>query len=174
MAKNKLRDYHEPWHATQDTTWETCFRNPPIESEYVDADKVAAWHNARAAAEERAHWFVWASRMNPPAIHGPDAKGHMKVWDGRGIIGWTRNLMSGVEHKDMANRVCECVNACQAIADPMRAIADMRALLRDIVTGETGPDDVRIVSLLSRLIPADEIKAFMTTHEAVPETDHGD
>lgn len=156
MARIKIKDFHEPWTTTKDQTWEVGFRFPPVQSEYIDADAIRAWEAKRETAQERATWHIWGSRMESPSIT-EDYYGKMHVWDGRGIIGWSTNPAPNASHEEMAKRVCECVNACQAIANPIKLIEDVRGLLLDIVRGQTGPEDKRILSCLASMIPADEL-----------------
>jgi hypothetical protein len=156
MARRKVKDYHEPWTTTKDTTWEVGFRFPPVVSEYRTENDVNGWHAKKANAEKDAHWTIWASRMQPPRID--EKNGQMRVWQGQGIVGWTRNLPEAITHEEIATRLCACVNACRAVADPEKLIEDVRALLLDIVQGQTGPEDPRILSCLARLIPAEEIE----------------
>jgi hypothetical protein len=174
MARKKLRDYHEPWTTSQDTTWETGFRFPPVLSEYRTQDDVNAWHAAKENAKAKAHWTVWAARMSEPRIY--EYQGQIKCWEGKGIIGWTRNMPDGVSHEEMATRVCECVNAMRAVADPLALIEDVRSLLLDIIRGQTGPEDPRILKCLARLIPADEIAKLEDSGQTSnrEETHHGD
>lgn len=165
MSKKKVRDYKEPWFASKDTTWQGSYRNPPVLSEYVDQDKVNAWHAARDAAEEAAHYFLWGSRMQEPDV-AFDAHGGFKIWDGRGIIAFTRNanrMPGSPSHGEIAQRTVECVNACRGIPAPEKLIEDVRGLLLDLVQETAGPDDPRILSCLARMIPAEE------THN--PETE---
>lgn len=170
MPRKKVRDYHEPWTTTKDTTWEVGFKFPPVVSEYRTQDDVNAWFASKDRAEKSAHWTIWADRMTVPYFH--EKNGHLKIWEGKGIIGWTRNMPESMTHEEMARRVCECVNACRAVADPIRLIEDVRGLLLDIVRGQTGPDDTRIVSCLARLIPADELDELCEQGGLTPQGEH--
>lgn len=161
MAKKKVRDYLEPWTAAKDLTWESSYRTAPVESEHRDADAVKKWHDDRAKADESAHWFVWGSRMTPPTmIEG--FMGGLHIWEGKGILAFSRNLgmmQDAPSHEEACKRACECVNACRGISAPEKLIEDVRGLLLDIVQGQTGPEDKRILSCLGRLIPLEELEA---------------
>jgi hypothetical protein len=160
MAKKKVKDFHEPWSASKDTTWETGFKFPPQLSEHIDQDYINKWHATKDKACESAHWFIWGSRLSEPSVSF-DYQGRFRVWDGKGIVAFTRNLghePGSITHEEVCKRVCDCVNACQGIAGPEKFVTDARALLLAIVKGETDRDDPRFVSLLGRCIPIDELQ----------------
>lgn len=131
-----MGDYFEPWTTTRDTTWEPGFRFPPVESECRTADDVRAWWSAKAKAEDDAAANLWGSGMAEPTPCR-SLLGTETVMDGRRIIGsFRKHVHDGPSHVDLARRAVECVNACQGIRDPGRAIAIARELVGSIRWGE--------------------------------------
>ncbi len=168
MARRKaLRSYFEPWSASRSKTREAAFANgpPPVPGDESDVRQAALdWVAKRAQAEKDADWIIWGSGMAEPGICHK-LNGTIFVTDDRRIIAirrWLGLPVGSPSHEDVAQRIVDCVNACAGIGDPGRFVEDVRALLLEYARGESSDprEDRRVISLLGRCIPPDEVRDF--------------
>ena len=163
--KQRPRDFHEPWVATKSKTWDIPFRGDPPkhgDTEEDVAQNVANWEAARARAEANADWIIWGSRLAESAVCY-NLTGSIGVADDRRILTFAKPNGfpdKAPSHEDFARRVVACVNACAGIANPESFVTEVRALLKDLLTRETDREDSRVLSLLARCIPMEELKTY--------------
>jgi hypothetical protein len=158
MAKRKpVRSYFEPWVATKSAAHGGL---PNVEGIPADAARaiVDAWYRN----DKNAPWVVWGSQMLDPCVVRGFMSGEHVVMDDRAIIAVRRGPRpeGTPDHESVAKRICECVNACRGIGDPDEFVKDVRALLLHQISGEADDprEDSRVISLLARSIPPDELE----------------
>ena len=164
-GKKGPRDFHEPWVATRSKTWDSPFRfGPPSRGdspEEIERGRLD-WEAARARAEADADWIIWGSRLaEPAACHNLD--GSISVSDDRRILAVSRRggfPEKAPGHEEFARRIVAGVNACAGIANPEGFVAEARALLKDLLTRQADGEDGRILSLLARCIPSEELGPY--------------
>lgn len=126
------------------------------------------WHANKAKAEAKAEWIIWGERLAGPGID-VSLSGSATVSDDRRIITIVRRqeFAKGVPgQEDFARRIVECVNACSAIADPVETIKATRQLLLEMVKGEADSRDDRVLAMLARMVPAEELRDLHDADEA--------
>jgi hypothetical protein len=167
MARKRKppRSYFEPWVAAK-----SKLHGDPPNTEGVPEDAAAAMRDAWQRAEDNADWVLWGSKMADPCVVRGLVSGDAAVMDDRRIIAVRRTLGlpdGSPDHEAVARRICDCVNACQGVGDPAEFVKDVRALLLALARGELDDprEDVRVVSLLARCIPPEELEEFR--HEPV-------
>jgi hypothetical protein len=163
--KQRPRDFHEPWVATRSKTWDSPFRGGPPkfgDNEEEIAQNVANWEAAKARAEANADWIIWGSRLAEPTVcYG--LTGSIGVADDRRILTFVKQNGypdKAPTHEDFARRIVACVNACAGIANPESFVTEVRALLKDLLIRETDREDSRVLSLLARCIPIEELQKY--------------
>lgn len=166
MARKKIRSYFEPWVARKVKGRPQPFggKKPEAIPEDVFKHLIDGWEKSNDQAE----WIIWGSKMADPCVV-VSLEGKPGVMDDRRIIAVSHNSglpKEAVTHGEIAERIAECVNACQAIADPVRFVTEARALLLALVKGEADRGDDRILPLLARCIPPEELEAFESTYDA--------
>ena len=167
MAKRKAapRSWFEPWCATKSVAHGTM---PNVEG--LPEKAASLIQEAWQRVDNNADWIIWGSGMADPCIAEGFMSGEAKVMSDRRIIAVRRwlGLPDGVpDHEAVANRICECVNSMRGIAAPVEFVEDTRALLLALLQGETMDprEDHRVVSLLSRCIPPEELETFACVQE---------
>jgi hypothetical protein len=160
MARRRARSYFEPWVARPVKGRARPFGGvkPELLPQEAFDHLTAGWERSR----EDADWIVWGSRMADPATV-VSLEGKVGVMDDRRIIAVSHNggLPEGSPHHgEIASRIAACVNACAGIAEPETFVAGVRALLLALVNGEADRGDPRVLPLLARCIPPDELDAF--------------
>lgn len=162
------KNYFEPWIVTRSKAWEREFHfGPPVVTDPQDTAQqgaVLAWHGSKIRAEKNAEAIVWGSHMADPSVC-VNLNGSVAVMDDRRIIGIAKSLSwpdKSVAHPEFAERIAACVNACAGISDPVQFIKDVRALTLSYCRGECEDprEDPRVVSLLARCIPPEELECF--------------
>ena len=161
MARRKApKFYFEPWVSTKSKT-----HGEPPETEGLPDEAAATVRDAWQRADDNADWIIWGSRMADPCVVQGFVGGEAAVMDDRRIIAVRRWL--GLEkdapgHKEVATRICDCVNALAGVGDPVAFVTEVRALLLSLIRGECEDPrmDVRVVSLLARCIPPEELESM--------------
>ena len=166
MAKRKAP---RPW-------FEPCVRYqvsdpraaPNVEGIPEDAASliVQAWQRI----DDNADWIIWGSNMADPCIAEGFLSGEPKVMSDRRIIAvrrWLGPPDGSPDHEAVAKRICECVNSMRGIADPVQFVDDARALFLALMHGEMEDprEDNRVVSLLGRCIPPEELESIPNVQE---------
>jgi hypothetical protein len=143
--------------------------DPPI-TEGLPEDAAATIKDAWERADQNADWVIWGSKMaDPCVVHGfPNGEPH--VMDDRRIIAvrrWLGMEKDAPSHQEIATRICDCVTALAGVGDPAAFVADVRALLLALIRGEAEDprEDIRVVSLLARCIPPDELESMKHEQE---------
>lgn len=164
MARKRFRSYFEPWAASRDAAWDWAYKfGPPSHGDTPEevAQNIADWEAKKAKAEAQADWVLWGSRMSEPS-ETISLLGKKGFHDGKGIIAVRRFVEppeGSPSHVDICKRIAECVNAMAGVADPVKFVNDVRSLLWEYAKGECVEDprdDVRVLSILSRLIPPEQ------------------
>ena len=158
----KPLSFFEPWSAARSKLSQViAFPNGIPE----DADREAAEKHIAACerANEHADWIVWGTGMTTPQAC-TNFEGKHTVLDGRQIVTAIRNVVvegkSAPNAEQFAKRIAATVNACAGMPDPERTIAGVRRLLLEMLRGETDQRDDRVLSLLSQMIPPEELENF--------------
>lgn len=152
------RSFFEPWIATKSTLHGNA---PAVEG--IPEEAAAKIADAWGRIDRDADWILWGSGMAEPSIAGGFMSGKPVVCDDRRIIA-VRRILGLAEgsptNEEMCERIADCVNALAGVADPVAFVADTRALLKDYCVGgcvDDPRDDQRVLSLLARCIPLDEV-----------------
>jgi hypothetical protein len=151
--KPKHRDFFEPWKPLK-----TRLVGPapfadgiPPEVDSEAAERIRAAHEK---AVENADVVIWGSRMVEPAI-ATDIGGQKSiVMDDRHIITVVRRQTTpegSVTHDQVADRLCDCVNACRNIPEPGHVIEGLKKLLFDMLRGDADRCDGRVLSLYAQM-----------------------
>lgn len=165
MAHKKVRSYFEPWVPRQATARGKPFGG--VKPESIPEDVFKHLMDGWERSQEQAEWVIWGSKMADPTIV-VSLDGKAGVLDDRRIIAVSYNggLPKGsINHGEIAERIADCVNATAGIADPVRFVTEARALLLALVKGEADRGDDRILPLLARCIPPEELEAFEDTND---------
>lgn len=142
--------YFESWHPQR-----AALSHPP--SGECNADDPASVHlyDAYERAQRDADWFVYGSGMMPPTTCTA-RDGSPVVLDDRRILAQVGTIVSdrgrdAPTKEQIARRIAACVNACEGLVDPERAIVEARELLADLVRGQPIDDGraIRVWALLS-------------------------
>ena len=109
--------------------------------------------------------------MTEPGISYGYLSGKAQVVNDERIIAVRRCLgleKSAPTQEDLCKRIAECVNALAGVADPVSFVGEVRSLLLHYATGENVEDpreDVKVISLLARCIPLDELEQVCPSFE---------
>lgn len=153
----KTKNFFEPWTAEPRRVE---VRDPDLSGlSEADACEIRAMVSAARVTQDHTIWGtgVWVRGESIGLL------GDSGYDDGRGVMLAVRKVPASdsvISAKEMAERVCSCVNACQSITDPVVVLNGVRDLLRDLSLGDADPNDPRILSLLARMIPEDQVAAF--------------
>jgi hypothetical protein len=164
MARRKpARCYFEPWVVTKSTAHGNLPNVEGIPEEAASAITDAWYRN-----DKHAPWLIWGSKMLDPCIARGFLSGEHVVMDDRAIIAVRRGPRpeDSPDHEAVAKRISGCVNACQGIGEPEEFVKDVRALLLHQISGEADDprEDPRVISLLARCIPPEELE-LLTNEE---------
>jgi len=159
------RDFFEPWVTTKSKTHGS---EPDVNG--FPEEAAAGVLDALFRVDKNADWIIWGSRMREPCIVKGYPSGEVQVMDDRRIIAVRRFLGlddSAPDNEAVAKRICDCVNACKGIGNPEEFVTDARALLLAMVQGDTMDvrEDVRVISLLARCLPPEELELVSNAHE---------
>ena len=155
----KPRSWFEPWTATKSTTHG---QSPNVEG--IPEDAAVSILDAWGRADRDADWILWGSGMCVPGLAVGLLSGTPIVCDDKRILAIRRVLGlpdGSPTNEETCKRIADCINAMEGIADPVAFITDTRAMLLSYLNGECVDDprdDQRVLSLLARCIPLDEVK----------------
>ena len=161
MPKPRVRSYFEPWIPARSRVATVCpFPNGiPPEANEESAQRLI---DQCAAEDKQAEWLVWGSGVVESGLC-VSLEGQTTVASDRwplASFGRVPGEKPTMTPGDLARRAAACVNACRAMPDPEGTLDRVRDLLRDVLTGAADAADNRFVSLLARMVPAEEIEAF--------------
>jgi hypothetical protein len=172
MARKRQapRDFHEPWTAMRSVSAGGGNPFPDGVPEGFDPEAASKMIDAACRAVENADWIIWGSNMAERGLSVGYLTGSINIGDGRRIIAVSRKLglpEGSPDHEQIAKRIAECVNACAYIPSPEQFVADLRAVLLELLNGDADPrTDDRLLSLVARCIPQEEIERL---HHAYAE-----
>ncbi len=163
----KPKTYFEPWTAKRSPTWEASFKSEPPAprtcnpEEQADADRSWRWDwlAAKARAEANSPFLIWGTGLDSPTV-ASTLLGTPTVIDDMGIVATITKHTSwptvGPGHEEVAKRIAACVSACAGIADPVKFITDVRALL--LAQAKSEYEDPRVLALLARCISPNQFE----------------
>lgn len=167
MAKPKPKFYFEPWRAEISPRVRSAANCGDRRPEGADEDAWQRVLDARKRAEDQADWLVWGSKMGPISV-ATSLEGVNTVMSDERIIVEVKPFVrpeKSATQEEIARRIATCVNACAGIATPETFVAEVRRLLLEFVRGESDSRDDRVLQLLARCIPPEELAKF-------PNDDH--
>jgi hypothetical protein len=135
--------------------------------EEAAASILDAWNRSDKSAD----WILWGSKMTTPAVARGYLSGKPVVCDDERIIAVRRTLGlpdGSPTNEEVCKRIAECVNALAGVGDPVEFMSGVRALLLAYVNGECVEDprnDVRVLSLLGRCVPPQELEQVCPSFE---------
>ncbi len=147
----KVRHYFEPWTAKRAPV------KPPTAPLVPDDPLSVQVHDSYDRSVRDADWIVWGSGMGEPCVC-TSLLGEPSVMDDRRIIVKVGKLVTDRDdapgREAFARRIVACVNACEGLIDPERAVGETRQLLLDALQGRP-IEPIRVVRCLALLSPAD-------------------
>jgi hypothetical protein len=148
-----MTGYFEPWAAERSRSWRPPW---PAHPAGLPAEVYEEITSKCAKLEADADWLLWGTGVAEPAVV-TSLEGTLGATSGRGIVASVSKIPANDRdaptHEAVARRICACVNALAGVAEPERALAEVRAFLLGLLAGTTAPDEAALVRLVALIHP---------------------